>query len=210
MLRRAAIVLLGPTGAGKSPLGNQIAQKGIRGKKCFHFDFGHELRSIADHSLLPEGFQGEDLSFIKDVLDKGLLLENEHFHIAEKIVHHFIRRDDVREEDLLILNGLPRHTDQAKDMGGIVDVKSVVLLMCAPEEVYRRIELNSGGDRTGRFDDSLGMIRKKLEIFSARTAPLIKYYSDMDCEIVKVGITAASTPEDTYNAFITDYGGCKS
>ena len=198
---------MGPTGAGKSPLGNQIEQNGIRGKRCFHFDFGHELRSIAEHSLPREGFQEEDLSFIRDVLDKGLLLENEHFHIAEKIVHYFLRRNDVMEENVLILNGLPRHADQAKDMSGIVAVMSLVVLTCEPEEVYRRIELNSGRDRTGRLDDSLGMIRKKLEIFNARTAPLIEYYSNMGCDILEIRITAASTPEDAYNAFIAEYGG---
>lgn len=201
---KTAILLLGPTGAGKSPLGNQIEQNGLRGKRCFHFDFGHELRSIAERNLPLEGFQEEDLSFLRDVLDKGLLLENEHFHIAEKIVHYFLCRNNVREEDILILNGLPRHTDQAKDMSGIVAVKSVVILTCEPEEVYKRIELNSGRDRTGRLDDSLGMIRKKLEIFHARTAPLIEYYSNIGCDILKVRITAASTPEDTYNAlFLT-------
>ncbi len=52
-----SILLLGPTGAGKSPLGNQMEQNGIRGKRCFHFDFGHELRSIAEHNLQPEGFR---------------------------------------------------------------------------------------------------------------------------------------------------------
>ncbi len=154
-----------------------------------------------------KAFGAEDISFIRDVLDKGLLLENEHFHIAEKIVHYFLRRNDVREEDVLVLNGLPRHTDQAKDMSGIVDVKSLVILTCEPEEVYKRIELNSGSDRTGRRDDSLGMIGKKLKIFKARTAPLIEYYSKMGCEILKVRVTAVSTPEETYNAFIAEHGG---
>ena len=205
MLRRA-ILLLGPTGAGKTPLGDQIAQNGIRGKRCFHFDFGHELRSIAGLALPPDGFREEDLSFIRDVLDKGLLLENEHFHIAEKIIQYFLRRNDFGEEDILILNGLPRHTDQAKDMSGFIDVKGVVLLVCEPEEVYKRIKLNSGGDRTGRPDDSLDMISKKLEIFKARTAPLIEYYSNIGCDILLVNISAASTPEDTYKAFIGSGG----
>jgi adenylate kinase len=202
-----AILLLGPTGVGKTPLGNLIEHNGIRGNRCFHFDFGHELRNIAELALPPDGFREDDLSFIREVLDKGLLLENEHFHIAEKIMHHFLRRNDVRDEDILVLNGLPRHTDQAKDMRGIVDVKSVVLLTCGPDEVYKRIELNSGRDRTGRLDDSLDMIRNKLEIFKARTAPLIEYYSTIGAEVLMLSISAASTPEDTYKAFIAESGG---
>lgn len=203
----SSILLLGPTGAGKSPLGDQIEKNGIQGKRCFHFDFGHELRSIAELERLPDGFQEKDLSFIRDVLEKGLLLENEHFHVAEKIVRLFLRRNDFREDTLLILNGLPRHVDQARDMSGIVSVRGLVVLDCAPEEVYKRIDQNSGGDRTGRSDDSLDMISRKLDIFRARTAPLIEYYSNRDAAVVKIRITGISTPESAYRALIAAYAG---
>lgn len=203
-----SILLLGPTGAGKSPLGDQIQKKGLRGIRCFHFDFGHELRNIAGLNLSPEGFQKKDLSFIRDVLDRGLLLENEHFYIARKMVHYFMRRNNFREEDVLILNGLPRHTDQAKDMAGIVEVRGLVVLECGPEEVYSRIEKNTGADRTGRTDDGMAMIRKKLDIFNARTAPLIEHYSNMGCDVLKVRITATLTPEVAYDAFINAYSTC--
>ena len=205
-----SILLLGPTGAGKSPLGDQIEKKGLRGKRCFHFDFGHELRGIAKLDLPPEGFLEKDLLFIRDVLDRGLLLENEHFHIARKIVHYFMRRNDFKGEDVLILNGLPRHTDQAKDMAGIVEVRSLVVLECGPEEVYSRIEKNTGTDRTGRIDDGIAMIRKKLDIFNARTAPLFEHYSSIGCDILNVRVTAALTPEGAYDAFIDAYSTCKN
>lgn len=175
------------------------------GERCFHFDFGHELRGIAGLNLPPEGFLEKDLLFIRDVLEKGLLLENEHFHIAEKIIRYFMRRNDFREEDVLILNGLPRHEDQALDMAGIVEVRGLVVLECGPEEVYSRIQKNTGMDRTGRVDDGTAMIRKKIDIFNARTAPLIEHYTNMGCVVLKVRITAALTPEDAYAAFIDAY-----
>ena len=202
-----AILLLGPTGAGKSPLGNQIEKNGIKGKKCYHFDFGHELRSIAERDHAPEGFGGKDFPFIRDVLEKGLLLDNEHFHIAEKIIHHFLRRNDFKEDTILILNGLPRHVGQAQDMSGIVSVRSLVVLECTSEEVHRRINRNAGGDRTDRSDDSIDMISRKLEIFEARTAPLIAYYSQRDADIVTIRSTETSTPENSYEAFIAAYAG---
>jgi adenylate kinase len=202
-----SILLLGPTGAGKSPLGDQIEKNGIKGERCFHFDFGHELRSIAELELLPDGFQENDLFFIRDVLEKGLLLENEHFHVAEKIVRYFLKRNEFSGSNVLILNGLPRHVDQAGDMSGIVSVKSLVVLDCTPEDVYKRIEQNTGGDRTDRIDDSIDMIGKKLEIFSARTAPLIKYYSKRDADIIKIRITETSTPESSYEALTSAFCG---
>lgn len=42
-----ALILLGPTGSGKTPLGQLMAQRGIWGRKCVHFDFGTMLRRIA-------------------------------------------------------------------------------------------------------------------------------------------------------------------
>lgn len=202
-----AILLLGPTGTGKSPLGKQIEKNGLHGKRCVHFDFGHELRNIANSDEIPEGFQTADVSFIREVLDKGLLLENEHFHIAEKIVLHFFRRNDFREDDIVILNGLPRHADQARDMDSIAAVRSLIVLESTPEEIHKRIRRNTGRDRAGRIDDSLGMISRKLQIFRARTAPLIDYYANRGCSVFTIQSTALSTPETAYDSFIAAYAG---
>jgi adenylate kinase len=61
--RYEGIVLLGPTGSGKTPLGQLMAERGIWGRRCVHFDFGALLRRIAfleasahqPHPLSPSG-----------------------------------------------------------------------------------------------------------------------------------------------------------
>jgi|GEM_PF-132153 len=45
--RYKGIVLLGPTGSGKTPLGQLMVERGIWGRRCVHFDFGNLLRRIA-------------------------------------------------------------------------------------------------------------------------------------------------------------------
>jgi adenylate kinase family enzyme len=200
-----AILLIGPTGSGKTPLGSYIEQKGIFGRRCLHFDFGHELRTIAGTVDLPGGFTAAEHQFIIDVLEKGLLLEDEHFPIAEKIVLNFMSGRDCGESDLIILNGLPRHEGQACDMARLVNVTGLLVLDCTAEDVCTRIGQNTGGDRTCRTDDAVEMIRKKLVIFSNRTAPLIEYYSGRGSSLLRMSVDASSTTEDLYSRFISSF-----
>jgi len=44
--RNPAVLLLGPTGAGKTPLGEMIEARGLWGMSCLHFDFGANLRAV--------------------------------------------------------------------------------------------------------------------------------------------------------------------
>lgn len=204
--RPGAILLIGPTGAGKTPVGDHIEKKGLGDRKCHHFDFGHQLRAVAENDSPPEGFGNDDHLFIREVLDKGLLLENEHFPVAEKIINLFIRKKNVKKDDLLVLNGLPRHIDQAKDLGDLVTVKRLVVLECSAGHVYERIRTNTGSDRTGRTDDSVQMIRAKLEIFKNRTTPLIDYYANIGSDVFRIKVTASSTAEHVYTEILTKSG----
>ncbi|MDA8240126.1 MAG: nucleoside monophosphate kinase [Nitrospiraceae bacterium] len=199
-----AMLLIGPTGVGKTPFGWYLETRGLGGgRRCLHFDFGHQLRAISGHGTTPDGFLREELSFIRDVLEKGLLLENEHFPIAEKIIEMFLRDRDFSKTDILVLNGLPRHTDQARDMDRTVKTEAVIVLDCEAEEVFRRIAENTGGDRSGRTDDNIEMVRRKLDIFHERTAPLIGHYAAAGCDVFRLKVTASSTVEDVYSDFIS-------
>jgi len=89
-----AVLLLGPTGAGKSPLGDALEQRGLLGRKCRHLDFGAELRSAVSGGKGSAAYSPEELDFIHGVLERGLLLENEHFPLAKKI--RSVRQDEER------------------------------------------------------------------------------------------------------------------
>lgn len=202
-----AILLVGPTGAGKTPLGNYLGEKGLGGRRCLHFDFGHQLREIASQETPPDGFDAGEHSFIRDVLEKGLLLENEHFHIAARVINRFAASRAAGPDDLLILNGLPRHCDQARDMDGLLDIIGLIVLDCRAEDVYARISQNTGKDRSGRLDDDLGMIRKKLEIFRERTARLVEYYSGSGRPVLRLQVSSSSTEKDLYHDLLSRYPG---
>ena len=193
--RNRAIVLLGPTGSGKTPLGDLIQQRGLWRASCLHFDFGANLRRIVDRNRPDHLISRQDLDFLSRVLDSGALLEDEHFPLAERILRSFLDRHGADEHTLVVLNGLPRHVGQAEAVGSIVDVTAVVHLLCSGETVLARIRTNVGGDRSGRPDDDLESIRNKLNLFSKRTAPLLEHYRASGTRIETVEVTATMTPD---------------
>ena len=194
MVKTEAILLLGPTGSGKTPLGELIGRDGLWGRRCVHFDFGEALRRIVAAGPTDD-FSRSEVDFLRDVPQSGVLLENEHFSIAEKILRAFIANHRIGPGEFIVLNGLPRHVAQAENLVVIVSVQIVIELSCTVQTVLERIRTNTGGDRTDRRDDSVESIRNKLEIFARRTAPLLDYYRTQGVKIERIGVGSGTPPE---------------
>lgn len=194
MILSDAILLVGPTGAGKSPLGDWLQQEGLFGRSCHHFDFGANLRETA--AGVVSGFEAAEVRFIRDVLEKGALLENESFGLAMRILERFIALRAVRQEDLLVMNGLPRHIGQARAIAPYLRFLAIVELRCSPETIRARLQGNIGGDRAERNDDDPGFVRLKLELFEERTRPLLEYYRQHGVPVIPMTVTAQTLPQD--------------
>lgn len=191
--RTQGILLIGPTGAGKTPLGEALETSGIAGRRWFHFDFGAHLREAARQ---PEkySFLGEaDVRTIRSSLETGALLEDDQFHIVASLFSSFKVIRGMTDDDTVVLNGIPRHAGQAARLADYVDVVKVVQLDCDEETVVRRIRNNSGGDRTHRIDDDTAAVIRKCRTFRERTLPLLSFYRDLAVDIV----VTVSVGEDT-------------
>jgi len=79
---RSALLLLGPTGAGKTPLGALIEREGLCGHRWAHFDFGHQMRKIAAGGRPTARLTQADVDFLRQVLHSGALLEDERVPLA--------------------------------------------------------------------------------------------------------------------------------
>jgi adenylate kinase family enzyme len=145
------------------------------------------------------------MAIIRDSLQTGDLLEHETFHIDSGILKFYIQEKEINTGDILILDGLPRHVGQARDVDAILDIGMIVCLECPAKTVQRRIALNSGGDRADRIDDSLEEIKRKLKIFHERTVPLLDHYRAKGVKVEQITITVDTTPEKIHQFLEDDH-----
>lgn len=193
-----AVLLVGPTGAGKTPLGEYLETNGIAGQRCAHFDFGANLRAAASGAL--PGVEEAERGLVQDVLERGLLLEKENFGVAARILETFRSDRGMGEEDILVLNGLPRHSSQADDVDDIARIRALVELKCPPETVVERIRLNAGGDRLGRVDDEQAQIEHKLALYAERTRPLVERYAQAGVPVYSFEVGLHTDPAEIHAA----------
>jgi hypothetical protein len=118
-------------------------------------------------------FSAADTDFIRGVLEKGLLLENRHFPLARKILFSFLDRSGFSSDDVLILNGIPRHTGQANDIATIASIRVLVILECSVDSVFCRLRENTGGDRMGRIDDDDALVGGRRHAFHSTPSSLL-------------------------------------
>jgi adenylate kinase family enzyme len=190
-----AILLLGPTGCGKSPLGDWLERASLRGRRCHHFDFGANLRAVVAGQR-SEAFTPEEIRFLRRVLEEGALLEDKHFPLAARILDGFIAGNNAQANDLLVLNGLPRHRQQAGAMAQKVAIIGVVQLDCDAQTIVERLRRNSGGDRTQRRDDSEALVARKLIIYEERTRPLLDFYREQHTPILEIKVGVETQPTE--------------
>ncbi|MFO7732345.1 MAG: nucleoside monophosphate kinase [Candidatus Aminicenantes bacterium] len=187
------MLLVGPTGAGKTPLGRRLQETGFGGRPCSHFDFGARLREI---SLVPQAeslFTPVERGVIRTCLETGALLEDGDFPIAQKILENFVRARDPGPGGLIVLNGLPRHRAQAERLEGVVSMERIAFLDGTADVIRERLRLDTGGDRAGRMDDALDAVERRMAIFRDRTLPLLRFYEDLGVPVRRISVTAPMT-----------------
>ncbi|HID74779.1 MAG TPA: hypothetical protein EYP56_02135 [Planctomycetaceae bacterium] len=192
--RPPAILLLGPTGSGKTPLGQMIQTRGLWGHPFGHFDFGAALRAAGAGCAGPR-LDPHELAVVHYVLQTGTLLEDDQFPVAEKLLRAFLSEYARRDDAGVVLNGLPRHVGQARRVEPMADVRLVVQLRCDPATALARIRSNIGGDRTGRTGDDPASVEKRLALYAARTEPLVDYYRRSGRPVETIQVTPELRPE---------------
>ena len=155
------------------------------------------------------GLTAADLAVIRISLATGALLENENFPIAANILGRFAAVRRLTTDDLLILNGLPRHAGQARDLEHDVDMVAVISLECSADVIRERIRRDTGGDRTGRPDDAPGDVENKLRIYAARTLPLLVFYRERGVPVLAIPVGVKTQPQEIVGFLAGNRAGVK-
>ncbi len=184
------IVFLGAPGAGKGTQAARVAQE----LKLVHIASGDLFRQALE--------KGTELAIqAKSYMDRGTLVPDE---ITIRMVLERISAPDC--ESGVIFDGFPRNLKQAKALDKALaqqgkTIDKVVYIKVAEKELLERLSgrwicrqcqtpyhaVNSppkiwgkcdrcGGELYQRADDTVETVKKRLQVYSAETAPLIDYY----------------------------------
>ena len=191
MINNPYIIFLGAPGAGKGTQAAIVAQE----LNVAHIASGDLFRQALE--------QGTELAIeAKSYMEKGILVPNE---ITIRMVLERISAPDC--ERGVIFDGFPRNLQQAEALDKALAqqakaIDKVVYIKVSEEELLKRLSgrwicrrcqapyhtINSppkvrgkcdkcGGELYQRPDDTAQTVKKRLQVYSAQTAPLIDYYA---------------------------------
>ncbi len=162
------IVIFGAPGSGKGTQSERLIERyGLH-----HISTGELLR---DHIA-----RGTHLGKVADMyISNGLLIPDE---LMLEVLSDLFKEHPEHMENGVIFDGFPRTIPQAEALTKMLaeygtDVHAVVGLDVDEEELVRR--MLERGKASGRADDNIATIRKRLDVYHRQTAPLRKYYSDL-------------------------------
>jgi adenylate kinase len=163
-----SILLFGPPGVGKGTQGHILGS--IPG--FFHLATGDMFRSLDKESEIGMEFarySGQGL-LVPDFLTVRLWRQH-----VEKLTSRELYNP---QNDVLLLDGIPRSVPQAEAMVECIDPILVVHLVCHDlDEMVKRMQ--NRATEQGRPDDAdETVIRKRFEVYREQTAPVLACYDD--------------------------------
>ncbi|MDY5585506.1 MAG: adenylate kinase [Arcanobacterium sp.] len=157
------LILVGPPGAGKGTQARVLAEKlGIPTISTGEI-FRSEIEAETELGKLAA-------SYIND----GNLVPDE---VTNQMVRNRLLQPDL--EDGYFLDGYPRNIDQVHELDSIlaeagVKLSGVIELSIPDEEIVSR--LLHRAEVENREDDTEPVIRHRIEVYHAKTAPLLELY----------------------------------
>lgn len=161
------LIMMGPPGAGKGTQAQVVADH-----------FGIPAISTGD-IFRANVSQGTELGVeAKRFMDQGEYVPDD---LTNKMVRN--RIDEPDAEPGFLLDGYPRTLAQVEELDGMIAftghrLDAAVVLTVDPEELVQR--LLQRAQTEGRADDTEDVIRRRQELYTEQTEPLIEVYRGRD------------------------------
>jgi len=170
-------LLIGPPGAGKGTQAARLAEA-----------YGIPAISTGDIFRFNVKNETELGKLAKSFMDRGE-------YVPDSVTNDLVR-DRLNHSDAaagFLLDGYPRTADQVAELDSILEgfgkkLDAVVQLTADTDEIVRRL-LNRAIEQ-GRSDDTEEVIRRRLEVYEAETAPLISVYASRGLVVMVDGLGA--------------------
>lgn len=170
-------LLIGPPGAGKGTQAAKLAEA-----------YGIPAISTGDIFRYNVKNETELGKLAKSYMDRGE-------YVPDSVTNDLVR-DRLNHEDAksgFLLDGYPRTGEQVTELDSILEAQdlaldAVIQLTADTDEVVRRL-LNRALEQ-GRADDTEEVIRRRLEVYEAETAPLISVYASRGLVVMVDGLGA--------------------
>ncbi len=173
-------LVFGVPGAGKGTQGEILSK--VPG--FFHLSSGVIFRKLDS--------QSEEAQVVKEYSARGELAPDD---VTIKIFLNWLELQSTAErfqpnEQLLLLDGIPRTINQCEILKKYIDVKMLLHFVCHDEEamidrIRQRAVLENRTD-----DASEAVTRKRFEVYHQETAPVLEYYQDVVREVDCANIQA--------------------
>ncbi|MBA3783436.1 adenylate kinase [Nocardioides sp. InS609-2] len=159
------LIIMGPPGAGK----------------------GTQAKFIADHFGIPAISTG-DIFRANVSAGTELGVKAEHFmdageYVPDEVTNQMVRNriDEPDADPGFMLDGYPRTLAQVEELDGMIKftghaLDAVVVLTVDEDEIVQR--LLQRAELEGRADDTEDVIRRRQELYTEQTEPLIGVYRD--------------------------------
>jgi adenylate kinase len=157
------LIFMGPPGAGKGTQAQVVADR-----------FGIPAISTGD-IFRSNVSRGTELGVeAKRYMDAGEYVPDS---VTNLMVRH--RIDEPDAEKGFLLDGYPRTLAQVDELDGMIKhtghrLDAVIVLTVDPDELVRRLTARAQSE--GRSDDTEEVIRRRQEIYTEQTEPLIEVY----------------------------------
>lgn len=187
-----AILLFGAPGVGKGTNGRVLGS--ILG--FHHLSSGEIFRALDAES--PEGREAAACSSRGELVPDDLTIR-----IFDAVLSEMIARGEYHpEDDVLVLDGIPRTVRQAEMLSDSVDVLAVVSFQFADEDVMverirRRAVLENRAD-----DADEETIRRRFEIYRRETEPVLRCYGETRVHAINAEGSPMRVARDLLDALI--------